>query len=99
MIRAALLFTALLFPLSALAQDARQPPREPSVRELQRAAARYAEVHPERVRSWQRRIRVAALAPSLTLRVGRGTSDLRVATAIDGTERFTLDSGDAWRLD
>lgn len=72
---------------------------EPSVRELQQAAARYGEVHPDRVRSWMKRVRLAALAPSLTVRAGRGTSELRVDSAIDGTQRFTLNAGDAWRLE
>jgi hypothetical protein len=72
---------------------------EPSVRDLQRAAARAAEVHPERVRSWLRRVRLAAIAPSLSVRVGRGASDVRATTALDGSERFTVDAGDTWRLD
>ncbi|MCA1663949.1 MAG: hypothetical protein LC659_06740, partial [Myxococcales bacterium] len=37
---------------------------EPTVRDLQRAAARLAEVHPELVRSWLRRAGKAAIMPS-----------------------------------
>lgn len=72
---------------------------EPSVRELQRAASRYAEVQPEVVRSWQHRIRVAAVAPTLKLSVGRGGTDLSSSVALDGSERLTLRNGDAWRFD
>ncbi len=79
--------------------DAPTEPTEPTVRELQQAAARAAEVHPERVRSWERRIRLAALAPQLTLRAGRGGTELRASTAVDGGARFTVDEGDAWRFE
>lgn len=36
---------------------------EPTIREVQEAAGRFAEVHPERMRSWRTRSRLAALAP------------------------------------
>jgi len=38
---------------------------EPSVREVQEAALRYAEVHPEVLASWRSRSRVAALGPQI----------------------------------
>lgn len=49
---------------------------EPSVRELQCAAAHLAEVHPELVRSWLRRAGSAALMPTVRVRVGRGLGEL-----------------------
>ncbi|HEY2747121.1 MAG TPA: hypothetical protein VGL86_21005 [Polyangia bacterium] len=49
---------------------------EPTVRELQRAAARLAEVEPDRVRSWLRRAGKAAILPALRVRVGRGLTEL-----------------------
>jgi len=49
---------------------------EPSVRELQRAAARLADVNPELVRSWMRRAGSAALMPSVRVRIGRGLGEL-----------------------
>jgi hypothetical protein len=72
---------------------------EPSVRDLQRAAARHAEVHPEAVRSWQRRIRAAAAAPSLKLLVGRGGTELQSTVALDGSQRLTVGNGDNWRFE
>jgi hypothetical protein len=36
---------------------------EPSVRDVQEAASRYAEVHPELIQSWRSRARLAASAP------------------------------------
>src|SRR5687767_13437146 len=64
---------------------------EPSVRELQRAAARTAEVQPERVRAWLRRVNAAALLPSLRVRVGRGLS----AIQLRGLEAY-VPASDAW---
>jgi hypothetical protein len=72
---------------------------EPTVRELQRAAERHAEVHPERVRAWMRRIRLAGLAPSLTVRVGRGGTALEATSALDGSARLTVDNGENWRFE
>jgi len=69
-------------------------PREPGVRELQRAAARLAEVQPERVRSWLRRVRAAALLPQLKVRVGRGV----LALQLRGLDAY-VPASDAWRLD
>jgi hypothetical protein len=44
---------------------------EPTVDELMAAAAREAELRPERVRSWMTRARLAALAPRVTVGVDR----------------------------
>ncbi len=74
--------TLLLASLSSSLASANEPSiearfaHEPSVRELQRTAARLAEVHPDRVRSWLRRASKAALLPSLRVTVGRGYGEL-----------------------
>ncbi len=49
---------------------------EPSVRAVQVAAARYAEVHPELIASWRTRARLAALGPRLR-------AEYRYAGALD----------------
>jgi len=68
---------------------------EPSVRELQRAAARVAEVHPDRVRSWLRRASKAALLPSLRVSMGRGYGEL----VRDTTGQPIFTSNDTWRFE
>lgn len=76
---------------------------EPSVRELQRAAARLAEVQPERVRSWLSRANKAALLPLVRVRVGRGSAELsrdssgRLAYTTTDNWRYEVDA--AWSLD
>lgn len=76
---------------------------EPSVRELQHAASRLAEVSPERVRSWLRRAGKAALLPSLRIRVGRGlielTHDSAVSTAYSMTNDWSVAVEATWALD
>jgi hypothetical protein len=72
---------------------------EPSVRELQRAAARLAEVEPERVRSWLRRLRRAPLLPALRVRVGRGVGGIQLIHGIDGVDRYAVTSSDTWRFE
>jgi hypothetical protein len=67
---------------------------EPTVRELQRAAARLADVHPEIVRSWMRRAGSAALMPSVRVRVGRGLGEL---TRDSATPVYTMT--DDWRFE
>ncbi len=69
--------------------------REPSVRELQRIAARVAEVHPERARSWLRRAGKAALLPSLRVTVGRGYGEL----VRDTMNQPIYTSNDNWRFE
>jgi hypothetical protein len=68
---------------------------EPSVRALQRAAARVAEVNPERVQSWLRRVRKAALMPTLRVRAGRGNE----LWATDSSGRLEMTAADTWRFD
>lgn len=75
---------------------------EPSVRELQRAAVRLAEVEPERVRSWLRRAGKAAILPALRVRVGRGLTEL--THEVDAQLYSTTDDWSAsieatWSLD
>lgn len=68
---------------------------EPSVRALQQAAARLAEVHPERVRSWLRRAGKAALLPMVRVRVGRGLG----ALSRDTSSSLVLTTTDDWRFE
>ena len=76
---------------------------EPSVRDVQRAAARTAEVHPEIVRSWMRRAGDAALLPSMRVRVGRGlvelTRDTITAPLSSMTDNWTVEVEATWALD
>jgi hypothetical protein len=86
----------------AIAQPFRQ---EPSVAVLQRAAARHAEVQPERVRSWMRRVRAAAALPAVKARLGHGNyglSSLRAdALGLTGasTESWRVEVEVGWQLD
>lgn len=68
---------------------------EPSVRDLQRAAARLGEVHPELVRSWLRRAGRAALLPTVRVRVGRGIGEL----TRDSLTTQVYTSTDSWRFE
>ncbi len=72
---------------------------EPGVRALQDAAARLAAVEPERVRSWQRRARVAAILPTLKARVGRGAAGVLITRGVDGVDNFSTVENDAWHFD
>jgi hypothetical protein len=76
---------------------------EPSVRDLERAAAHLAEVHPELVRSWMRRAGKAALMPSVRVRVGRGlvelTRDTITAPLSSMTDNWTVEVEATWALD
>jgi hypothetical protein len=67
---------------------------EPTVAALQRAAARVAELQPERARSWLRRVNAAALLPAVRVRTGRGTLGLQLR----GLEGFSPNA-DTWRFD
>jgi hypothetical protein len=77
---------------------------EPSVSALQRAAERAAFVEPERVRSWQRRVRAAAALPVLRARVGRGLTDVTRdyasgSTSATASEAWRVEVETAWSLD
>ena len=103
----ALLSTALfLVAVPAMAADLSVLDRfgsEPTVRELQRSAARLAEVHPELVRSWLRRAGKAALMPTVRARVGRGLVELTrdsVTTPIyTVTDDWRFEVEASWSLD
>jgi hypothetical protein len=75
---------------------------EPTVSALQRAAAKTAEVSPERVRSWMRRVNAAALLPAVRARLGRGVAALQIRgldAYVPATDawRFEIEAG--WQLD
>ena len=100
----------VLLLLSALPASAAEPSvldrvrDEPSVRELQHAAARLAEVSPERVRSWLRRAGKAALLPNMRIRVGRGLIELThdpaaAATLYSTTSDWSVAVEASWSLD
>ena len=106
--RALIAATLLLAAMPASAADLSVLDRfsdEPSVRELQRAAARLAEVHPELVRSWLRRAGKAALLPTMRVRVGRGLIELTRDTATTtmplytNTNDWTVEFEATWSLD
>jgi hypothetical protein len=93
-----LLGIALLVATSARATPAPEDDvfsPEPSVRDLQKAAARLAEVHPDRVRSWLHRAGVAALLPSLRASVGRGSGEL----VRDALNQPIFTNSDTWRFE
>ena len=72
---------------------------EPKVGELQRAAARVAEVDPARVRSWLKRVNRAAALPALKLRVGRGLTGVSLTHGLDGIDRYAVTATDAWKFE
>jgi hypothetical protein len=90
--RGAVIVIAALVSTPAFAADYHG---EPSVRELQRAAAHVAELHPDMIRSWMRRATKAALLPSVRVTVGRGYGAL-VRDALN-TPIYTTD--DSWRFE
>ncbi len=51
-------------------------PCEPGIREIQRMAITYAEVHPEKISSWRRQARLKAFIPRVDLGIDRNTSNL-----------------------
>jgi len=48
---------------------------EPTIKEVQEAAVRYAEVHPDKIANWRRRAGMSAVLPRLSLGVDRDSSD------------------------
>jgi len=105
-VRGALILALLVGASTARAADLSVLDRfagEPSVRELQRAAAHMAEVHPELVRSWMRRAGSAALLPTMRVRVGRGlvelTRDTITAPLSSMTDNWTVEVEATWSLD
>ncbi len=49
---------------------------EPKINEVQKAAIKYAEVQPEKIKLWRRQATARALLPKVTAGVNRDTSDL-----------------------
>jgi hypothetical protein len=72
---------------------------EPKVGAVQRAAAHQAEVEPERVRSWLKRVNKAALLPGLKVRVGRGLTGVQLTHGLDGIDRYAVTATDAWKFE
>ena len=96
--RTALVIAACLAAAPAWATDPTLLDRfgdEPTVRDLQREAARLAELSPERVRSWLRRAGNAAWMPTVRARVGRGLGQL----VRDSSDRLLLTNTDTWSFD
>src|SRR5256714_4666100 len=88
----------MLVATTAAAADLSVPDRfgaEPSVREIQHAAAAEASVQPERVRSWLHRASAAALLPTVRARVGRGLGEL----TRDSNDRLIMTNTDDWRVE
>jgi hypothetical protein len=103
-VRAALATALLLAATTAHADLAvlSQFADEPTVRDLQRAAARLAEVQPDRVRSWLRRAGKAAILPALRVRVGRGLTELtheQDALLYSTTDDWSASIEATWSLD
>jgi hypothetical protein len=103
-VSAGTLACALVLGLAGLARADETDPLarfagEPRVGELQRAAARLAEVEPERVRSWLRRVNKAALLPGIKLRVGRGLTGIQLTHGLDGIDRYAVTATDAWKFE
>ncbi|MBI2093438.1 MAG: hypothetical protein HYT88_01770, partial [Candidatus Omnitrophica bacterium] len=86
---------------------------EPSVLQVQQAAIRYAEVHPEKIAAWRQQARWQALLPDLTLSTDTNLTDfrhwdsgtspdslLRGERDIDWSASLTWDFGDfVWSTD
>ena len=49
---------------------------EPTVREVQAMAIEYADVHPDKIKRWQRQSRLKAFVPSLSTGIDRSATDL-----------------------
>ena len=49
---------------------------EPSVREVQAMAIEYADVHPDKIKRWQKQSRLKAFVPSLSTGIDRSATDL-----------------------
>jgi competence ComEA-like helix-hairpin-helix protein len=67
---------------------------EPSIRDVQEAATRFAEVHPEVISSWRSRSRLAALGPSLRAEYRYvGQDNTRLKTGGDTADTKQTDLG------
>lgn len=70
----------------------------PTTAELQRAALREAGLSANRARSMERRMRTAALLPSLRVRVGRGVGLVQTTSDYTGNARLTLGDQNSWQF-
>ncbi len=80
---------------------------EPTIQQVQRVVAVYAEVGPEKVRNWRGLARLRAFIPSFTLGLDRDRGTNVVSATANGLTRFTvgpedqsrsLDFGFTWDL-
>lgn len=66
--------------------------KEPAISEVQRAAIRYAEVHPDKIKNWRKEARIKALIPEFDLGYDKNIS---LSTT---TNSFTVGPND-WSMD
>jgi len=52
------------------------PQKEPSIKEVQQAAIKYAEVEPEKIARWRKQAAIKAILPQVSAGIDRNTSDL-----------------------
>lgn len=78
---------------------------EPTIKEVQDMAVRYADVHPDKIVRWQRQSRIKALLPSVSAGIDRSATDLMhwdTGSSPDvlskGRDFLEWDLGVAWDL-
>lgn len=64
--------------------------REPTIREVQKAAIRYAEVMPEKIRGWRVLAQVRNLIPRFTVSLDRDTDSTITSSTTQGVTRFAV---------
>ena len=69
--------------------------REPTIREVQRAAIRYAEVMPEKIRGWRILAQARNLIPRFTVSVGKDRNKTIASSTTAGVTRFTVGPEDS----
>jgi len=72
---------------------------EPTVHELMAAAAREAELRPERLRSWMSRARLAALAPRVSIGIDRNIGRDESLDLSDGGRDLSTDDALGWKAE
>lgn len=72
---------------------------EPTVHELMSAAAREAELRPDRLRSWMSRARLAALAPRVSFGIDRNVGRDESLDLADGGRDLSTDDDLGWKAE